>query len=95
MLLIRSCSKFLSKDAGILEIRNCDEILTDMSLMTSVASDIHGVSELRGTRFSSICFNSLCCCYTKSFNYSSSCSIILSDLSKLAWGLVSKQSSED
>ena len=51
--------KFLSKDAGILEIcfsciSNCDGNLTDISLRTSVSYERHSVSELIGTSSFSI-----------------------------------------
>ena len=57
-LFIISGSKLLSMDVVILEIRNCDGSLTDISLITSAASDRNGVSEVRVTSYSSICFDS-------------------------------------
>ena len=42
-----------------------------------------------------ICFDFWCCCYMKLINYSSGCSKIWSDLSNLAWSLVSKWYPQD
>ena len=56
LLFILSGSKFLSNDVVILEIRNFYGSLIDISLITSVASDRNGVSELRVTSSSSIYF---------------------------------------
>ena len=74
---------------------NCDEILTDISFITSVASDRYGVFELLVISSSSICYDSWLCCSMKSINSSSGCSKIWSDLSNFAWSLVSNQYSED
>ena len=60
MLFILSRSKLSSKDVVILEISNCDIILTDISLITSVASERHDVFELRVISSSSICFDFFC-----------------------------------
>ena len=58
LLFILSGSKFLSKNIVIIVIINCDESLNDISLINSVASERHGVFELRVTSYSSICYNS-------------------------------------
>ena len=55
-LFILSGSKLLSKDVVISEIWNCDGIFTDVSLVTSVASERHSVFELIVTSSSSIYF---------------------------------------
>ena len=73
LLFILSGSKFSSKDVVILEIRNCYGRLTDISLITLVASKRHGVFELGITISSSICFSYWCCCSMNSINSSSVC----------------------
>ena len=95
MVFILCWSKLLSKDAGILKIRHCDVSLTDISFITSVAYYRHGVSELRVTNYSSICFDYWCCFSMTFINYSSGFSKIWSYSSNLALSLVSMQSSED
>ena len=74
LMFILGGSKLSSKDVVILEIRSCDWILTDISLITSVASKRNNVSELRVTNSYSICFGYLCYCSMKSINPSSGCS---------------------
>ena len=87
--------KIIFKGCSNLVIRNCDRSLTDISLITSVSSEIHGVFELRATIYSSVCFDFWCCCPMKIINSSSGCSKSWSYLSNLAWSLASNQSSED
>ena len=57
LLFILSGSKFLSWDVLILEIRNCEGILTDISLINSVSYERHGVFELMVTISSSMIFD--------------------------------------
>ena len=78
----------------MLVIRNFDGSLADTSLITLLASERHGIFELRVTT-SSICSDYRCYCYMKSINSSSGCSKLLSYLSSMAWILVSNNSSED
>ena len=87
--------KNLPKDVVILEILNCDGILTDISLITSVYSDRHGSFEMRVTSFSPICFNSWCCFYIKSINASSGSLKISLDGESMARNFLSKWSYED
>ena len=68
--------------------------MTDISLRNSVASERQSVYVLRGTSSFSICFDSLCCFTLKDINDNCCCSKIRSDLSNLAWSLVSKWPSE-
>ena len=77
--------KILLKGAG----------LTDISFITSVVCERNGVSELRGTRYSSICFDYWWCCYMKSINPSSGCSNILLDRYSFTCNFLSKLSSEN
>ena len=90
LLFIQSWSKFLSKDVVILLIRNCDGSLTDISLITSVVSERHDFFELIVTSYSSIHFDSWCCCSMKSTNYSSGCSKIWIILIKLGLEFILK-----
>ena len=99
MLYILICSKFLSRDAGILEIRFfctiiCDESLIDVSLITSVSSERNSVSVLRGTSYFLFCFYSWCYFTFKNIKYSYHCLKLCSDLSDMSWILVSKKYSE-
>ena len=64
-------------------------------MIASVASERHGVFEMIVTSSYSIYCYYWCCCSIKSINYYSSCSKFWSDLSNLAWILVSKNYSED
>ena len=100
MLFILSCSKLLSKDARILEIwfsctRNFDGSFSDISLITSVVSEWRDIYEFRSTSEFLICFNFWFCCSMRSINSSSDFLECWSDLSNLAWSLVSKWYSED
>ena len=96
LILVLSCSYLLSDDAETLEIcfsctRSFDGILTYISLITSVFSERHGVSELKEASSSSIFFDSWYCCFMKSIKSSSVYSKFWSDISKVAHSLVSKQ----
>ena len=74
MLFILRISKWFPDDVLNIVIQHCDVILTYILLITSVASEKHGIFELIVTSSYSIYFNSWCCCYITSKNVSSGCS---------------------
>ena len=71
-------------------IKIIDGILTAILLITSVASERHGVFELIVTSSSSICSDTWCFVIQNPWNSSSVCSKFWSDLSNLVLSLVSK-----
>ena len=69
--------------------------MTDITLITSVATESNVFSELVVTNSYLIFFDSIWFCYKESMKYFSSCLIIRSDGEILALNFLSKWSSED